>query len=185
MAARVSRPPNLIPVRCHDIGSNPTPRRHDDAGPFCVQATSAVAVPPVTNDEITSIDGSIGRRTSADPGRRADGVRRWRAARDNSNKFNVPGLLGLSKTAPYFHNSSAASFEEMVDDDIQFFNRVKATNAVPPHITATNGRDCDCQPTAEERAPPLAYLRKPWPKWIAFPEERSRDRDSDSGRAAA
>ncbi len=38
----------------------------------------------------------------------------------------MPGLRGISKTAPYFHNNSAATLEEMVDHYIEFFKRVEA-----------------------------------------------------------
>ena len=36
----------------------------------------------------------------------------------------MPGLRGISKTAPYFHNNSAATLEEVVDHYIEFFKRV-------------------------------------------------------------
>jgi cytochrome c peroxidase len=67
----------------------------------------------------------------------------------------------VSKPAPYFHNNSAATLEEMVDHYTEFFNRVKANSgAVPPPVATTNGRDFDRQPAPEERAALLAYLRK-------------------------
>ena len=74
----------------------------------------------------------------------------------------MPGLRGISKTAPYFHNNSAATLEEMVDHYIEFFKRVKA-NAAPgvvPPVATTDGVHFDRQPTPEERAALLAYLRK-------------------------
>ena len=62
--------------------------------------------------------------------RAADGVRR-RPARpqDDWDKFDMPGLRGISKTAPYFHNNSAATLEEVVDHYIEFFKRVEANCA--------------------------------------------------------
>jgi cytochrome c peroxidase len=81
---------------------------------------------------------------------------------DDWNKFDMPGLRGLSKTAPYFHNNSAATLEEMVDHYVEFFKRVKA-NAAPgvvPAVATTDGVNFDRQPLPEERAALLAYLRK-------------------------
>ena len=48
---------------------------------------------------------------------------------DDWNKFDIPGLRGISKTAPYFHNNSAATLEDMVDHYIELFKRVKANAA--------------------------------------------------------
>jgi len=42
---------------------------------------------------------------------------------DDWNKLDVPGLRGISKTAPYFHNNSAATLEEVVDHYTAHFNR--------------------------------------------------------------
>jgi cytochrome c peroxidase len=81
---------------------------------------------------------------------------------DDWNKFDVPGLRGIGRTAPYFHNNSAASLEDMVDHYIQFFNRVKA-NAAPgvvPAVATTDGIHFDRQPRPDEREALLAYLRK-------------------------
>jgi hypothetical protein len=72
----------------------------------------------------------------------------------NWEKFDVPGLRGISKTAPYFHNNSAATLEEMVDHYIELFERVEALfvpgNVVPP-IATTDGVHFDRKPTLEER----------------------------------
>ena len=77
--------------------------------------------------EITLTNGTKVRRTSSDPGRAlltgfAGGAA---GALDDWNKLDVPGLRGISKTAPYFHNNSAATLEEVVDHYIEFFKRVK------------------------------------------------------------
>jgi cytochrome c peroxidase len=83
-------------------------------------------------------------------------------AQDDWNKLDMPGLRGISHTAPYFHNNSAATLEEVVDHYIEFFKRVKA-NAPPgvvPPIASTDGVNFDRQPLAEEREALLAYLRK-------------------------
>ena len=81
---------------------------------------------------------------------------------DDWNKFDIPGLRGISKTAPYFHNNSADTLEEVVDHYIEFFKRVKLNSApgVVPPITTTDGVHFDRRPVPEERAALLAYLRK-------------------------
>ncbi len=84
------------------------------------------------------------------------------APSDDWNKFDNHGLRGIGKTAPYFHNNSAATLEEVVDHYIEFFKRVKV-NAAPgvvPPIASTDGVHFDRAPTPEERPALLAYLRK-------------------------
>ena len=85
------------------------------------------------------------------------------AAQDDWQKLDVPGLRGISKTAPYFHNNSAATLEEVVDHYIEFFKRVRVNvpgNPIPPILT-TDGVNVDRPLTSpEERAALLAYLRK-------------------------
>lgn len=113
--------------------------------------------------EITLIDGTTVRRTSSDPGRALlTGFVGGPAARDDWNKFDVPGLRGISRTAPYFHNNSAATLEDVVDHYIEFFKRVRAVappEPLPP-VASTDGVNWDRQPRPEERAALLAYLRK-------------------------
>jgi hypothetical protein len=84
---------------------------------------------------------------------------------DDWEKFDVPGLRGISKTAPYFINNSAATLEAMVDHYLELFKRVESNfmpgpTAVIPPIATTDGVRFDRRPTPEERAPLLAYLRK-------------------------
>ena len=151
-----------VAVRFHDIATQ-CPRPVDTTPPidFLFAPCSPTLAGNARTYEIRLIDGSIQRRTSSDPGRALlTGFVGGPAARDDWNKLDMPGLRGISKTAPYFHNNSAATLEEMVDHYIQFFNRVKANNAVPPPIATTNGRDFDRQPMPEERAALLSYLRK-------------------------
>ena len=73
----------------------------------------------------------------------------------------MPGLRGISKTAPYFHNNSAATLEEVVDHYIEFFKRVQviAPPGVVPPVATTDGVHFDRPPTPEERLPLLAYLK--------------------------
>ena len=113
--------------------------------------------------ETTLTDGSRIRRTSSDPGRALlTGFVGGPPARDDWNKFDVPGLRGISRTAPYFHNNSAATLEEVVDHYIEIFKRVRAVappGPLPP-VASTDGVNWDRQPRPEERAALLAYLRK-------------------------
>jgi cytochrome c peroxidase len=104
------------------------------------------------------------RRTSSDPGRALlTGFVGGTAAQDDWEKFDVPGLRGIGRTAPYFVNNSAATLEEMVDHYIELFKRVEALyvpgNVVPP-IATTDGVHFDRRPTLDEREALLAYLRK-------------------------
>ena len=81
---------------------------------------------------------------------------------DDWNKFDIHGLRGIRHTAPYFHNNSAATLEDVVDHYVEFFKRVQA-NAAPgvvPPIASTDGVNFDRPIKPEERAALLAYLRK-------------------------
>jgi cytochrome c peroxidase len=107
--------------------------------------------------------GSRVRRTSSDPGRALlTGFVGGPGPQDDWEKFDPPGLRGISRTAPYFHNNSAATLEEVVDHYIEFFKRV--VTITPPGtvspVGSTNGIDWDRAPRSEERRALIAYLRK-------------------------
>jgi cytochrome c peroxidase len=108
--------------------------------------------------------GTRVRRSSSDPGRALlTGFVGGAASLDDWEKFDMPGLRGISKTAPYFHNNSAATLEEMVDHYIELFKRVEANfvaGGVVPPIATTDGIHFDRRPAPEERRSLLAYLRK-------------------------
>jgi len=123
----------------------------------------ALSVPTQTPGGLLPAGAKV-RRVSSDPGRALiTGFVGGPPALDDWDKFDVPGLRGIARTAPYFHNNSAATLEEMVDHYIEFFKRVRA-NAVPggpvPPIATTDGVHFDRAPTPEERAALIAYLRK-------------------------
>ena len=108
--------------------------------------------------------GTKVRRTSSDPGRSLlTGFVGGPVPSDDWEKFDMPGLRGIRKTAPYFHNNSAATLEEVVDHYMEFFKRVEAI-AVPgapiPPIATTDGVRFNRRPTPDERTALLAYLRK-------------------------
>jgi cytochrome c peroxidase len=110
--------------------------------------------------------GTRVRRTSSDPGRALlTGFVGGPAPRDDWEKFDVPGLRGISKTAPYFINNSAATLDEMLDHYDALFKRaevnfVPGPTAVVPPIATTDGVHFDRAPLPEERQALLAFLRK-------------------------
>ena len=108
--------------------------------------------------------GTKVRRTSSDPGRALlTGFVGGPGPFDDWDKFDVPGLRGLRATAPYFHNNSAATLEDVVDHYVQFFKRIEALTApgaAASPAASTDGVHFDRIPRPEERAALLAYLRK-------------------------
>lgn len=105
------------------------------------------------------------RRTSSDPGRAllTGFAGAGPPAADDWNKLDVAGLRGLRNTAPYFHNNSADTLEEVVDHYVAFYQRVQviAPPGVVAPVASTDGVHFDRAPLPEERAALLAYLRKP------------------------
>lgn len=153
-----------VVARYHDI-STQCPRPVDTATPprFAFAPCPSRLARNVRTWEITMPNGTKVRRTSSDPGRALlTGFVGGPPPLDDWNKLDVPGLRGISRTAPYFHNNSAATLEEVVDHYVEFFRRVKVTAApgVVPPVASTDGVHFDRQPTPEEREGLLAYLRK-------------------------
>jgi cytochrome c peroxidase len=161
-----STTPRPVVARYHDIATQ-CPRPVDSVTP--ARFVFAPCPPRLSRNartyEITLQNGTRIRRTSSDPGRALlTGFVGGPPPLDDWNKFDVNGLRGISRTAPYFHNNSAATLEDVVDHYIEFFKRVKANAAPPPApappVASTDGINFDRQPTPEERAALLAYLRK-------------------------
>ena len=149
-------------VRFHDIASQ-CPRPVDPQGRFAFDACRPSLARNERTYEITVGTTKV-RRTSSDPGRALlTGFVGGPAPRDDWNKFDVPSLRGIAGTAPYFHNNSAATIEEVVDHYIEFFKRVEAGvlpgTPIPP-VATTDGIHFDRRPTAEERAALIAYLKR-------------------------
>jgi cytochrome c5 len=72
-------------------------------------------------------------------------------------------LRGISRTAPYFHNNSAATLEEVVDHYEALFRRAARVNPAPnrPPILSSDGTVIDRGfLTPDEKPALLAYLRK-------------------------
>ena len=154
--------PSLPVVRYHDIVSQ-CPRPVDPQGRFAFAPCSPSLARNARTYEIM-VGATRIRRTSSDPGRALlTGFVGGPAPQDDWNKFDVPPLRGISRTAPYFHNNSAATLEDVVDHYIEFFKRVEA-NAPPggpvPPVATTDGVHFDRRVLAEERDALLAYLRR-------------------------
>jgi len=77
--------------------------------------------------------------------------------------MDITQLRGISRTAPYFHNNSAATLEAVLDHYDAFFRRAARLNPPPnlPPILSSNGLVVDRGfVLLEERPALLAYLRK-------------------------
>jgi len=107
---------------------------------------------------IMRADGTFQFVTTSDPGRLL-----LTGQPDDVGVMDVTQLRGVSKTAPYFHNNSAATLEEVLDHYDAFFRFVARRNPppnLPPNISS-NGLVVDRGfVRADERAALLAYLRK-------------------------
>jgi len=107
---------------------------------------------------ITLANGTFQSVTTSDPGRLL-----LTGQPADLGVMDITQLRGISRTAPYFHNNSAATLEEVIDHYVAFFTRVARLNPPPnlPPILSSNGLVVDRGfVTADERAALLAYLRK-------------------------
>ncbi len=155
-------------VRYHDIATQcPRPVDTETPARFVFKPCPADIENKVRTYRIALASGGTVDRRSSDPGRAlSTGFVNGpvNIPFDDWNKFDVPGLRGISKTAPYFHNNSANTLEEMVDHYTAFFARVIVTPRPPtaplPAILTTDGVNIDRPFKPEERAALLAYLKK-------------------------
>jgi cytochrome c peroxidase len=143
-----------IGIRYHDI-LTACPRPTTDGFLQCPERLNRNA----RTYEITLGDGTIQRVTTSDPGRLL-----LTGQPADLRVMDATQLRGISKTAPYFHNNSAATLEEVLDHYDAFFRRAARLNAPPlllPPILSSNGLIMDRGPVRpEERQALLAYLRK-------------------------
>jgi cytochrome c peroxidase len=165
--------PQAPAVRYHDIATQ-CPRPVDSANPprFAFKPCPDSLARNVRTYQFTLADGTIVRRSSSDPGRAlltGFVTSTGPAAADDWQKLDVASLRGISKTAPYFHNNSASTLEEVLDHYNQLFKRVIANlppkaNQPPnfklPPIISTDGINADRPPAPEELPALLAYIRK-------------------------
>ncbi len=77
--------------------------------------------------------------------------------------MDITQLRGIGRTAPYFHNNSAATLEEVLDHYDALFRRAARLNPAPglPPFLSSNGLVVDRGIVTEEERPALlAYLNK-------------------------
>jgi len=82
-------------------------------------------------------------------------------------RFDVPTLFGISRTAPYFHDHSAATLEQVIDHYqalfgfIRFVDETQGLFAPEANGQGCNEGECGIMPIPESLIPGLlAYLRK-------------------------
>ncbi len=166
-------------ARYHDI-LTACPRPIDNVSPprFAFAPCSANQMKNVRTYEITNSgvapSGSpcggaspqpacVTRLTTSDPGRLLLTGYPDVGGRGDIQHMDVPSLRGISRTAPYFMNNSAATLEEMLEHYKQFFKRVQVQNPAAPLLTTQPGATPPVidRPFADAEVPALlAYLRK-------------------------
>jgi cytochrome c peroxidase len=107
---------------------------------------------------ITLANGSFQFVTTSDPGRML-----LTGQPADIGVMDVTQLRGISGTAPYFHNNSAATLEQVLDHYDAFFRFAARRFPSPnlPPVLSSNGTVIDRGfVTAEERPALLAYLGK-------------------------
>ena len=109
--------------------------------------------------QITLADGTVQTVTTSDPGRLL-----LTGQPGDLGVLDATQLRGIGRTAPYFHNNSAATLEEVLDHYDAFFRRTVRLFPPPnlPPIMSSNGTVIDRGSvlTSDERLALLAYLRK-------------------------
>jgi cytochrome c peroxidase len=108
--------------------------------------------------QLTLANGTTQTFTTSDPGRLL-----LTGQPGDLGVMDIPQLHGISQTAPYFHNNSAATLEDVLDHYDAFFARVARLNPPPnlPPILSSNGLVVDRGfVKKEERTALLAYLKK-------------------------
>ena len=105
----------------------------------------------------------VTRLTTTDPGRLLLTGFPQPGPQGDIQKFDTPSLRGIAGTAPYFHNNSSATLEDMLEHYKQFYKRVETQNAAAPLLTTKPGVTpplVDRPFTDAETPALLAYLRK-------------------------
>jgi hypothetical protein len=97
---------------------------------------------PMQTFIFTNSDGSKTEITSPDPGRALiSGVSEDFGTFDHVNAFKIPTLWGIGRTAPYFHDNSAQTLEDVVAHYATFFAIVSDPDGpgpAPPFIILTD-----------------------------------------------
>ena len=123
--------------------------------------------------QIIRPNGQVTRRPSSDPGRSLlTGFASVGAGPpplvppplDDWQALDVPQVRNVSKTAPYFHNNSAATLDDLLDHYEELFKFIAATAPPPPAprppVISTDGVNNDRPFTELERPALMAYLLK-------------------------
>ena len=145
--------PRPIRMRYHNIETS-CPRPASDGFAACPPRLARNA----RLYRITLANGSYQFVTTSDPGRLL-----LTGQPADLGAMDVTQLRGISQTAPYFHNNSAATLDDVLDHYEAFFRSV-VKQFVPPNfpaIVSSDGTIVDRGFIApEERPALLAYLRK-------------------------
>jgi cytochrome c peroxidase len=110
---------------------------------------------------VTMPDGTQQTRVTSDPGR---GVITGDAR--EFGRFDVPTLFGVSRTAPYFHDNSAATLEDVVRHYQALFDLLVVFGDQGAFAPAANGQGCNVGECGFERLPDeqvpalIAFLRR-------------------------
>lgn len=103
------------------------------------------------------------RLTTSDPGRLLLTGFPQPGGPGDIQHFDIPSVRGIARTAPYFHNNTAATLEDMLEHYKQFFKRVAVQNPGAPFLTTQPGVTPPVidRPFTDDEVPALlAYLRK-------------------------
>lgn len=166
-------------VRYHDI-LTACPRPLDTVSParFQFAACSPSQMKNVRTYEITNSGvapsgtpcggaapqpACVTRVTTSDPGRLLLTGYPAPGGPGDIQHMDIPSLRGISRTAPYFSNNTAATLEEMLEHYKQFFKRVQVQNPAAPLLTTKPGvvPPVIDRPFSDEEVPALlAYLRR-------------------------
>jgi cytochrome c peroxidase len=107
--------------------------------------------------------GCVTRVTSSDPGRLLLTGYPAPGGPGDIEHMDVPSLRGISQSAPYFSNNTAATLEDVLEHYKQFFKRVAIQAPGAPLLTTQPGVVPPVQdrPFGDAEVPALlAYLRK-------------------------
>jgi cytochrome c peroxidase len=166
-------------VRYHDIATA-CPRPVDNVTPprFSFAPCSASQMKNVRTYEITNSGvvpsgtpcggggpqpACVTRVTTTDPGRLLLTGYPVAGGPGDIQHMDIPSLRGISRTAPYFMNNTAATLEEMLEHYKQFFKRVEVQNPAAPLLTTKPGVTPPVidRPFNDAEVPALlAYLRR-------------------------
>ncbi len=105
----------------------------------------------------------VTRVTTSDPGRLLLTGFPAAGGPGDIQHMDIPNLRGISRTAPYFMNNTAATLEDVLEHYKQFFRRVQVQNPAAPLLTTQPGvvPPVIDRPFTDDEVPALlAYLRR-------------------------